>query len=188
MINEKMSPDLYHNMWLATDDADVRHCLDFVARLPADTIKVIMDAHNQDPAAKTAQQRLADEVCCLVYGQHELDYLMLAKEIRSGVPISTMTDHEVEYVFNTCIREAYPRRFMSINSLRTGVPIQELLTLTAVCNSKGDSRRQIAGNAVRVNGLLITDVNYKITLTDRSSESHVIIRIGKSKFSLIRFR
>src|SRR5690606_7938255 len=62
---ERTSPFRFYQFWLNTDDRDVERWLKAFTFLPLDEIADVMAAQAENPAARAAQRRLAEEVTAL---------------------------------------------------------------------------------------------------------------------------
>lgn len=74
-----------------------------------------------------------------------------------------------------------PEDIEEINLPDSSLNICELLVKIGFATSKSEAKRQIAGNGIKINGVLETDINQEISINDG-----FVIQFGKNKFKKIR--
>lgn len=139
---KKTSPTEFYQFWINCDDQGVEDYLKVFTELDKTEIEQIISEHQDNPGARQAQTRLAEEVTRLIHGDNEMsvardltDYLTLKKPIEEAV---TILDH---------IRDELP----STESSSTG-SIIEALVRTGLASSNTDARRLVQNNAISING------------------------------------
>ena len=68
------------------------------------------------------------------------------------------------------------------------VPLVELLVMSGVVSSKRQAREDLANGAIYVNGERVQDVNKVLTRDDRIEGQFTVIRRGKKKYHVIRYK
>ncbi len=139
---KKTSPTEFYQFWINCDDQGVEDYLKVFTELDKTEIEQIIREHQENPGARQAQTRLAEEVTRLIHGDNEMsvardltDYLTLKKPIEEAV---TILDH---------IRDELP----STESSSHG-SIIEALVRTGLASSNTDARRLVQNNAISING------------------------------------
>ena len=59
------------------------------------------------------------------------------------------------------------------------------MTSSGLTSSNSDARRLVAGNGASINGNVISDVKYTVTVGDLDSSGEIILKAGKKKFTRI---
>ena len=73
-----------------------------------------------------------------------------------------------------------PDDIEEIKILENQINICELLLKVGFANSKSEAKRMIIGNGVKVDGIIITNVNKKIEI-----EKEVVVQFGKNRFKKV---
>lgn len=87
-----------------------------------------------------------------------------------------------------CIKEKYmtiaqgkiPENIEEMKILEKEISICELLVKVKFANSKSEAKRLISGNGIKINGILITDINKIIKI-----QNGVVVQLGKNKFKKV---
>ncbi len=139
----KTTPTEFYQFWINIDDADTENYLKVFTLLTKDKIEQVMSAHQSDPASRTAQKKLAEEVTKLVHGQAQTGSASgVTRYLTSQVSISKATEEELVE-----IRKEIP-------CLKTAPQgsIRDALVTTELAESKSDARRLLQSRAVYING------------------------------------
>ena len=67
---------------------------------------------------------------------------------------------------------------MQIRKIDSDVGLLELLTEEGLVASKGEGKRLLNQNAIKINGQVCNDINFVIS----SSEEEFVIKVGKRRF------
>lgn len=121
-----------------------------------------------------------DEINEIMKGDIREAHMAFAKELLK------MYDDVQEF---EAIKEKYlkiargdvPEDIEEINLPDSSLNICELLVKIGFATSKSEAKRQIAGNGIKINGVLETDINQEISINDG-----FVIQFGKNKFKKIR--
>ena len=121
-----------------------------------------------------------DEINEIMKGDIREAHMAFAKELLK------MYDDVQEF---EAIKEKYlkiargdvPEDIEEINLPDSSLNICELLAKIGFATSKSEAKRQIAGNGIKINGVLETDINQEISINDG-----FVIQFGKNKFKKIR--
>ena len=162
---EKTSPFDFFQYWRNVDDADVLNCIKMLTFLPMSEIKE-MESWEGSQLNK-AKEILAFELTKLVHSEEDAQKsLEAAKSLFSG----TMNSENI------------PSQKISADlSIENGINILDLMLDVKLIPSKGEGRRLVQQGGVSVDDVKITDVNYKLTVSDFEKGS-VIIKKGKKTF------
>jgi tyrosyl-tRNA synthetase len=180
---ERTSPFRFYQFWLNTDDRDVERWLKAFTFLPLGEIGEVMAAQEANPAARTAQRRLAAEVTRFVHGEDGLARAERATAVLFGSrPPQDLPAEELLEVFADVPSTEVPReRFTD-----AGMPVIELLVEGGIASSRGDARRLIAGGGAYLNGERIADVDRRVTVADAIDGAVLLLRKGRKENRLVR--
>ena len=80
-----------------------------------------------------------------------------------------------------------PSQTVSRDLLSQGLSIVDALVLAALSKSKGEARRLVESGGVYINNRRCEAVDRVLSSDDLASESVIVLRTGKKKYSLLRF-
>ena len=166
---EMRSPYDYWQFWRNTEDADVVKFMRLFTDLPESEISE--HAKAQGSAINDAKKRLADVATTMLHGEEE------AKKAASAA----------EAVFKGGgTGEGMPTIEIARGNLAAGYPVVDALVAAGLVDSKGDARRQIAGNAVKLNGETVTDPQLAITEAALDAEGAARLSVGKKRHARLK--
>jgi tyrosyl-tRNA synthetase len=179
----RTSPFRFYQFWLNTDDRDVDKYLKGFTFLPVDEIDALMVNHLENPAARGAQRRLAEEVTAMVHGRDGLARAERATGVLFGsIPPQQLGAAELLDVFADVPSTELDRsRFEG-----AGVPIVDILAESAVATSKGEARRLISGGGVSLNGERIDTPERMVAAGDAIDGQVLVLRKGKKQNHVVR--
>ena len=155
---ERLSPYDYWQFWRNTEDADVQRFLALFTELPMDEVRRLgaLDGAGINEAKKV----LATEACALLHGRDAAE--QAAETARRAFEEGAAAE--------------------DLPSITHALPasLADLLVAAKLCASKGEARRLVAQNGVRLNDAAVTDANASVTEAD--------LRDGAAKLSLGRKR
>jgi tyrosyl-tRNA synthetase len=164
----KTSPTQFYQFWINTDDADVEDYLKIYTFLTLDEISTIMNAHSQNPAARTAQTALAEAVTAIVHGEsHGSSAATITAYLNGSRPLSNVTPDEIDE-----IREHIP-----VISSKAGEPLIKLLVDSRLASSNSEARRLMASNAIYINN---QPVSHELLAAADFEGGLALIRRGKA--------
>jgi tyrosyl-tRNA synthetase len=163
------SPYDYWQFWRNTEDADVARFMRLFTDLPESEISE--HAKAQGAQINDAKKRLADVATAMLHGEEEARKAATAAEaiFKGGGSAEGMPTFEV------------PRA-----TLASGYAITDALLAAGLVESKGDARRQIAANAVKLNGEPVTDDKYSIAEAALESDGTARLSVGKKRHARLK--
>ena len=166
---EMRSPFDYWQFWRNTEDADVARFMRLFTDLPESEISE--HAKAEGAAINDAKNRLADVATGMLHGEEEAKKAAAAAEavFKGGGSSEGMPTFEVERA-----------------KLAAGYAITDALVAAALVDSKGDARRQIAGNAVKLNGESVTDEKLLITEAVLDADGTARLSVGKKRHARLK--
>ena len=164
----KTTPFEFFQYWRNVSDADVLKCIRMLTFLPLEEIDKMESWEGAQ--LNEAKEILAFELTKLVHGEEEA---AKAKEASHALFAGGANNANMPTV--TVTAEDFPDGELDIISV---------LVKAGLCDSRGDSRRNIQQGGVSVADEKVTDISTKYTLDDFKGEG-LIIRRGKKKFAKV---
>ena len=161
----KTSPYDFYQYWRNVGDADVMKCIRMLTFLPLDQIDE-MSAW-KDARLNDAKEILAFELTKMVHGEEE------AQKAREAAKALFSTGGDSSHIPTYTVDE------QEFKDGRIGVI--ELLTLTGLCTSKGDARRNIEQGGVEAAGERVKDISLSFSREDLQGNG-ILLKRGKKKF------
>lgn len=140
---EKTLPYEMHQYLLNTGDADVETLLAQLTLVPVEEIAEIISTHQENPSARVAQRRLADEVVSMVHGPDQADRAGLAGEALFGS--ADLTEEMFE-----ALRGVVPETRVSVDDFGEDGLIR-LAVASGLASSNGDARKTLKQNGFAIN-------------------------------------
>ncbi|MCL6585308.1 MAG: tyrosine--tRNA ligase [Anoxybacillus sp.] len=176
---EKTSPYEFYQFWINTDDRDVIKYLKYFTFLTKEQIAELEKQLQEAPEKRAAQKALAEEVTKLVHGEEALRQAVKISEALFSGSVANLTADEIRQGFKDVPSFEYEGE---------EVPLVELLVMSGVVSSKRQAREDLANGAIYVNGERVQDVNKVLTRDDRIEGQFTVIRRGKKKYHVIRYK
>jgi tyrosyl-tRNA synthetase len=129
-----------------------------------------------------AQRRLAQSVTRLVHGEAGLQSAVRASEYLFGGEIDRLSDIELLSIFADV-----PSQTAGKELLASGLGIVDALVMAGLSKSKGEARRLVESGGVYINNRRCEGVDRMLSVDDLASETVIVLRTGKKKYSLLRF-
>jgi tyrosyl-tRNA synthetase len=140
---EKTSVFKFYQFWINNSDTEVMDHLKVFTLLSKEEIDGLQDQHNNDPAARTAQKKLAFEVTKLVHGEDQANKQQHLAEVLVGERgVEDLADDEA----------AILREEMPYQKVQPGSSIVDVLVQSGLAASNSEARRLMESKAVYING------------------------------------
>jgi len=165
------SPYAWYQYWVNADDRDVISWLKLLTFVRREEIEQLEVQVKEQPAARTAQRKLAAELTTLVHGADETARVIAASQALFGR--GELTDL-AEPTLTAALREA--------GSITVGEQPPTYATLlkdTGLCGSISDARRAIEGGGAYVNNAKIIDAEGVPEPSDWLFGRWLVLRRGK---------
>lgn len=175
---EKTSSYELYQFLINFEDSMMENYLKVYTFLSKEEIENILEEHRKQPEKRIAQKTLAKEVITFLHGEVEYNQAVEISEALFNGEISKLSGLEIEMAFKgiTPYEIDYERN------------IVELLIEAKICSSKREARQLLDGNSISVNGNKITDTEFKITKSIAIEQKYIVIRRGKKKYYIIKFK
>ena len=174
----KTSPYELYQYLINSSDEKVEEYLKVFTFLTPEEIIDVMKKHNEKPEERLAQKTLAHEFIRDLHGEEAyLEALKISEALFSG-DIKSLNTEEIEMAF----------KGIPSYEIDCDANLVDLLVESGVVNSKRESREFISNNAISINGEKINDLEYVVTKETAIDNKYVIIRRGKKKYSVVKFK
>ncbi len=181
---QRTSPYAFYQYWRNVDDSDVMRCIAYLTEIDREEYDALAEQVAADPGRRAAQQRLAEWMTQFVHGDSGLASALRASKMLFGGEIDALSDDELGEIF-----EDVPSSEIDRASLEgEGLWVVEAFQTAGLTTSNGDARRTIKEGGAYVNNRRVADAEVRLKPDDLASESVMVLRKGKKKYALLRFR
>jgi tyrosyl-tRNA synthetase len=178
----RTSPYAFYQWFIQVPDADAARFLKMYTDLPREQIEELEKQVEKKPQRREAQRTLARELTLLVHGEEGLRAAERASEALFGGELEGLSEAELLEIFADVPSKELPRA--RLGTLTAG----EALIEAGLTKSKSEARRLIEGGGASAGNRKINDPDEPLAQGDMASGSIVVLRAGKSRFALLRFR
>jgi len=181
---ERTSPYAFYQYWINVADAEAGDCLRFLTELPREEIEALDQSRASEPHLRNSQKRLAEWLTQLVHGDPGLAAAQRATEIFFGAEIENLSDAQLGEIFADVPSKELPRSRLEGD----GLPLVDAIVEAGLAKSKGEARRMIEQGGANVNNRRRDGIDTKLTAADLASETVMVLRQGKKRYALLRFK
>ena len=168
-LNSNMlSPYEYWQFWRNTDDKDVINFLKFFTDLSIDQIK---NFENSTQDINKLKVLLANEATSMLHGARAAHDSELTAQ-------KTFIDKSVG--------KNLPIIKIKKSILEKGLNILDLILLTDLAKSKGEVRRMIKNNGLKINNEIVNDQSKLIDLSALDENKNIKVSHGKKQHAIIK--
>ena len=181
---DRTSPFQFYQYWLNVDDADAGKCLRYFTDLTREEVDTLDQALQNDPGKRASQRRLAEEITRLVHGPAGLAKAVRATEILFGAEIDQLSDAELGEIFADVPSRELERQLLD----GAGLNVIDALVHAGLAQSKGEARRTITQGGAYVNNRRVDSIDAQLTPAQLVTATTLVLRSGKKKYALLRFK
>lgn len=179
------SPYKFYQFWLNTTDVDAENFIKIFTFHTWEFIEDLIARHREAPHQRMLQQELASYVTRMVHNEDALQAAIKASQILFGKStrddLLSLTGTSLMDIF-----EGVPQFTVSKDALSAGIPILDLVAdHSQVFSSKGEARRMMKENGLRLNKEVISDQEYRVSTDDLLAGEYVLIQKGKKQYYLL---
>ena len=168
--NKTSSYKLYQYL-VNVDDSMVIDYLKIFTFLTKEEIDELEIKNKEHPELREAHKALAREIICDLHGRDEYENALKLSQVLFTEEFSNLSACAIEEVFSN-------NPIISVTSNN----LVDLLIEIGAAKSKRESREFINGNAIKINGNKISDVDYVISDNDFIDNKYIIIKRGKKNY------
>ena len=163
----------FYQFWLQTDDRDVIGHLKFFTWLDRAEIDALECAVVENPASRTAQRRLADEVTQTVHGEGALTRVQSDAALRFGGAVTA-----------EALQNVAPFATISAAKIHAGLATTELVVIAGLAKSKSEAFRLIEQGGITINDAAVSDPRGLVSL-DQALGSRFKVSKGRRSVSVV---
>ena len=171
--NKTSSYELYQYL-INSDDSCVIDYLKKLTFLTKEEIENIGKEHLGCPEKRVAQKALAREVITFLHGEEEFLKALKMSEVLFSGNVSDLSANDIEICF----------KGVPSFEIKEEITLLDLLVNNGVATSRREAREFLGGNAISINGNLVTDENIIINKGIAIDGRVLVIRRGKKKYFL----
>ncbi|MFD2829003.1 tyrosine--tRNA ligase [Corticicoccus populi] len=176
---ERTSPYEFYQFWLNQSDDDVVKFLKLFTFLGKDEIEALEQSVKDEPHLRKAQKRLAEEITTFLHGSDALGEAERISEALFRGNIKELTTDQVKDAFKdvpTAVFEGEEKNLVNV------------LVDTKISPSRRQAREDISNGAIYINGERQQDVNHVIGEADILDDEFTVVRRGKKKYHIVRYK
>lgn len=176
------SPYRFYQFWINADDADIPTFIRYFTFFDQDTIL----KREKDLDIREQKLLLAEELTVRIHGNEAYQAVLKVTDLLFNKPSDDQIDlseTELEMIANEI-----PTFDISAEAIMNNLTINDLLTTESqILSSKGEVRRAIQNNALKLNKVKITSGEDLISLNQLIRDKYIILENGKKNKYLFRF-
>ena len=176
------SPYRFYQFWINAADADIPTFVRYFTFFDQDTIL----KREKDLDIREQKLLLAEELTVRIHGKDAYQAVLKVTDLLFNKPSDDQIDlseTELEMIANEI-----PTFDISSDSINNNLTINDLLTTESqILSSKGEVRRAIQNNALKLNKEKITSGDDLISLNQLIRDKYIILENGKKNKYLFRF-
>ena len=182
LSEERTSPYQFYQFWLNASDADAAKWIRIFTFLPREVIESLTQAHQENPAQRMLQKKLAEEVTSFVHGEVALQQAiattatLFAAQHAPAESLSAEALEEMEGV----IKHSYP-----LEKLIAGTDVVSFLADAGIFPSKGEARKMVQGGGVSINRQKVTGTDLQVNAALLLHEKYLLVQKGKKHYYLV---
>jgi len=183
----KTSAYKFYQYWINAGDEDAGKFIRIFTLKTREEIEALEAEHSKNPGARLLQKSLAEDITTRVHSREDLDTAIAASKILFGKSakedLAALPESEFLSVF-----EGVPQCDIARASLQDGVGIVDLLSeLTGFMASKGEAKRALKENSIRVNKEIVSDV-HTVSSDDLLNGRQLLLQRGKKNYFLVNVK
>lgn len=168
--NKTSSYTMYQYL-INLEDSMIIEYLKRLTFLSKEEIEKLEESNKKQPELREAHKALAREIITDLHGRDEYEKAVKLSNVLFTEEFSELSGKEIEEIFSG----------NTINIV-TSDDLASLLIEVGAAKSKREAREFISGNAIKINGNKVTDLDYKISDKDYIDDEYIIIKRGKKNY------
>ena len=161
----------FYQFWLNTDDRDAIKYLRFFTWLDRAAIVALEKSLQDDPSARAAQKKLAEEVTRNVHGDAALQQVLSDAALRFGGAVSAES-----------LQQVAPSARVRREQIASGMTVTELLQLAGLAKSKSEAFRLIEQGGISINDVGVTNPRAVVSIEQALGNRY---KVSKGKRSVV---
>ena len=176
---EKTTAYEFYQFWINTDDRDVMKFIRYFTFLSEAEMVELEKEITSNPENRVAQKRLAEEMTMIVHSEVALKQAQKISASLFTGNLKQLSANDIEQGF---------KDVPTYHASGGEGNLVDLLVNASISPSKRQAREDISNGAIYINGERKQDLQYTLSEEDRIEGMFTIIRRGKKKYSLVRYK
>ncbi|MFM8710678.1 MAG: tyrosine--tRNA ligase, partial [Sphingomonadales bacterium] len=177
----KTTPYQFYQFWLNASDEDAKKWISIFTFLPKASIDELLQVHQQEPAARVLQKKLAEEVTRFIHGQEELEIAIATTEklfSNQHAPAASLSEQDL-----ASMEGVVHIRFTRAD-LEQGIDVVSFLAQTGILPSKGEARKLVQGGGISINRKKVEGLDMTIDPSLLLHNKYLLVQKGKKNYYL----
>lgn len=184
---KKTSAYKFYQYWINTADEDAGKFIRIFTLKSREEIKELEAKHAENPPARLLQKALAEDITKRVHSEEDLETAIAASKILFGKSakedLAALPESELLSVF-----EGVPQCDIEASALSSGMNIIDVLSdLTGFLPSKGEAKRALKENSIRVNKEIV-GADKEVNSDDLLNGKQLLLQRGKKNYFLVNVK
>lgn len=165
----------FYQFFINTSDSDV---MNFLKRLSLKSVEEIQEIERvflEAPHERHAQKELAKELTEIVHGKDGLDLALKLTDALFSGDIQDLSKTQLEVLFKDA----------ASFEVSEDLNLIDLMVASKIAPSKREARQLVQNNAIRINGEVISDVDFIVEKSNAIEETLTVIRRGRRHYHII---
>ncbi len=168
--NKTSSYRLYQYL-INLEDSMIIDYLKKLTFLSKEEIEELEISNQDEPEKRLAHKALAREIITDLHGKEEYEKAVKLSEVLFNEKFKELTCEDIKEIFNE----------QEIILVKSNNLIDLMIELHAT-KSKREAREFITGNAIKINGEKVSDLEYQLTDADFIDHTYIIMKRGKKNY------
>ena len=180
---QRTSPYQFYQFWLNASDSDAEKWIRIFTFLDKKSIEELIANHQLNPAGRSLQKRLAEEVTRFVHGAHALEEAIRTTEklfSNQHAPAESLTIEDLESM------EGVVKIGFARPAIDNSIDIVSFLAEAGIAPSKGEARKLVQGGGISVNRKKAEGIDMKIDSSLLLHDKYLLVQKGKKNYYLVK--
>jgi len=184
---KKTSAYKFYQYWINTADEDAGKFIRIFTLKSREEIEELEAKHAENPPARLLQKALAEDITKRVHSKEDLETAIAASKILFGKSakeeLAALPESELLSVF-----EGVSQCDIEASTLSSGMNIIDVLSdLTGFLPSKGEAKRALKENSIRVNKEIV-GADKEVNSDDLLNGKQLLLQRGKKNYFLVNVK
>lgn len=183
---KRTSPYEFYQFWLNASDDDVINYIRIFSTKGREELEAMIAEHKEATHKRLLQHALAEEITVRVHSQEAYKLALAASEILFGKGTAE-TLRALSLDDFLVIFKGVPQTEVAKDKIEAGVDLIDLLSVeTGFLKSKGEARRALKQNAIRVNQDRVEGEEVTIGSQDLLQGTYILLQRGKKNKFIVK--
>jgi tyrosyl-tRNA synthetase len=180
--SEKTNPYQFYQFWLNASDADAGKWIRIFTFLKQEEIMQLELEHQQNPAARILQKKMAEEITRFVHGDESLAEALETTAKFFGKQETDITQLSAEDLEQMQGVERFP---FPADKIIAGTDIISFLTDSGIFPSRGEARKMIQNGGLSLNREKVAAIELTINNSHLLHGRYILVQKGKKNHYLV---